>query len=94
MSKMKEYIRHAHAVQTAVEFNPDKTSQSPKHLRVGLNMSKADMAGLAKLLIAKGVFTLEEYETAIVNSAADEVEEHRKRLGEELGIDPSKLVLY
>lgn len=86
-----EYEKHAHAVQTAIAFNPDKKSQEPKHLRVGIDMSKADMEGLASLLIAKGVFTLDEYVDAVTKSAASEAERQRIACAKALGVDPDKL---
>ena len=89
-----DYKKHAHAVQTAIEFNPNKRPCEPKHLRVGIDMSKADMAGLAELLIAKGVFTLEEYIAAITKSARDEAMRHRDALAAEIGTDPDNINLY
>lgn len=91
---MTEYERHAHAVQTAIEFNSDKTSQEPKHLRVGVDMSKADMAGLVTLLIEKGVFNLDEYIAAVTKSAKDEAERHRVILARKLGMNPDDITLY
>lgn len=57
------YVAAAHGVQTAIahSINTGGKAHEPKHLRVGIDTSKADMLGLAELLIAKGVFTGEEY---------------------------------
>jgi hypothetical protein len=57
------YDQAAHGVQTAIAYVMENggTPTTPKHLRVGVDMSKADMMGLATLLISKGVFTPEEY---------------------------------
>ena len=49
--------------------DPDFSLVQPKHLRTGLDLSKSDMGGLARLLIAKGVFTEQEYNEAITNAA-------------------------
>lgn len=87
----EKYNNAAHAVQSAIAFNPNKKVLEPKHLRVGIDMSKADMAGLVTLLIEKGVFTIEEYTAAIENSAEDEAQTQREACARELGIDPSKL---
>jgi hypothetical protein len=57
------YATAAHGVQTAVahRINLGHKTAEPKHLRVGVNLSKADMFGLACLLIDKGIITQEEY---------------------------------
>lgn len=89
-----EYEKHAHAVQTAIGFNPDKKALEPKHLRVGIDMSKADMAGLVTLLIEKGVFTKDEYLAAITQSAEAEVEFQKQSLARNLGADPDHINLY
>lgn len=78
----RRYIAAVHGVQSGVaarmEYGDKYTS--PKHMRTGIDMSKADQAGLAKLLIAKGVITEVEYHEAM----ADGAEEERKRYEEYL----------
>lgn len=91
---MKDYDAHAHAVQTAIEFNPNKRALEPKHMRVGIDMSKSDMGGLATLLIAKGVFTQEEYTKALTDAAEREAESHKRELAREIGVDPDTINLY
>lgn len=80
MAIEKDRERHlaaAHGMQagvgTVMQYNPNETA--PKHLRVGINAAMSDQAGLVRLLIAKGVFTEEEY----VASIADEMERERDR---------------
>lgn len=91
---MDTYENYAKQVQTAIGFNPNKKALEPKHLRVGIDMGKADMKGLVELLIAKGIFTADEYVEAITNSAAHEAELHRTALAEEMGIDdPNTITL-
>lgn len=68
----ERYLRAAHRVQTALAFRADDPMMTPKHLRVGIDMSKSDMAGLATLLIGKGIFTREEYVSAIADAAEKE----------------------
>lgn len=70
------YMRAAHRVLTAIGFNPDQTQCEPKQLRVGVDMRAADARGLARLLIAKGLFTLDEYVTAVADAADLEAAEH------------------
>jgi hypothetical protein len=57
------YEQAAHGVQTAIAFDMENGGKAatPKHLRVGVDMSKADMLGLTMLLISKGIITQEEY---------------------------------
>lgn len=60
------YDEALHGVQTAIKYELEhKADQAGidiiKHLRVGIDARAADAQGLARLLIAKGVFTLEEY---------------------------------
>lgn len=57
------YEQAAHGVQTAIAYDIERggTAATPKHLRVGVDMSKSDMFGLAMLLIQKGIITQEEY---------------------------------
>lgn len=88
-----EYTRYGHMVQSAIAFNPDKKLLEPKHLRVGIDMSKADMKGLVTLLIEKGVFTKEEYLDAITQSAKEEVEFQKKTLAQSLGVDVNRIDL-
>ena len=68
------YEQAAHGVQTAIAFDMENGGKAatPKHLRVGVDMSKADMMGLAMLLISKGVFTLAEYTEHMRLAATEE----------------------
>lgn len=88
-----EYVKYAHGVQTALAYSQDAKCMEPKHLRVGVDMSKADMAGLATLLIEKGVFTKAEYLEAIVKSAHDEMMRQRDALASQMGMDPDQITL-
>lgn len=66
------YEEAMHGVQSAIRHRmaldgvPDSIANergltSRKHMRVGVEMSKSDAAGFARLLIDKGIFTLDEY---------------------------------
>jgi len=57
------YEQAAHGVQTAIAHGITKGDSAtvPKHMRTAIDMSKADMLGLATLLISKGLITQEEY---------------------------------
>jgi len=76
------YEQAAHGVQTAIKYDMTMKGMNTdsrgllnycKHLRVGIDMSKADMAGLATLLIRKGFFTEAEYVEAMRQSANEEL---------------------
>ena len=76
------YTDAAHRVQTAISVlmnrDPDYSAVQPKHMRVGIDMSKSDMCGLARLLIAKGVFTEPGYLDAITEAAENEALAYEK----------------
>jgi hypothetical protein len=85
------YVKAAHRLQTAIAFNPDKSDKEPKHLRVGIDLSKSDLAGLAQLLIDKGVFSEDEYLTAIADQAEIEADMHEQELSQKLGANVTTL---
>lgn len=84
---LDRYIKAGHAIQSgvAVEIEQGSSDTEPKHLRVGINLSKTDMAGLVKLLIAKGILTEEEYLEAITLEAEQEVTRYEERISQILG---------
>lgn len=83
----ERYTRAAHRVQTAIAFMPDQHNQTPKHMRVGIDLSKSDMGGLARLLISKGVFTETEYLEAIVEAAEQEAAAYENEVSVRYGIN-------
>lgn len=89
----EDYSQYAHQVQTAIGFNPNRKFLEPKHMRTGIDMTKADMKGLALLLIDKGIFTKEEYIAAITQSAKEEADFQRNDLAKEMGMSPDTINL-
>lgn len=78
-------IAAQHKIQSALAFDLEsrlrgKVNEIPeitryaKHLRVGINSAMAEHAGLAKLLIDKGVITEEEYREAMVQALEEEAD--------------------
>jgi hypothetical protein len=69
------YEAAALGVQTAIAFVMEvgDSHTEPKHTRVGVDMTKADIGGLAMLLIAKGLFTADEYAEALRLAANTEL---------------------
>ena len=58
------YEEASHGVQCAIGYEIETeygNAATPKHMRVGIDLSKAEQCGLARLLIDKGLFTIEEY---------------------------------
>ena len=85
------YEEAAHGVQSAIAHDMSKGGKAtePKHLRVGVDMSKADMLGLASLLIEKGVFTQEEYIEAMRLAANHELNMREKEAKAATGLSLS-----
>src|SRR3990167_3256929 len=83
----ERYQTAVHAMQAGVALwmGIDPAETTPKHLRVGVNSALLDSAALAKLLLAKGVFTDEEYALALVEMVEAEVEHYRSRLEKSYG---------
>ena len=80
----RRYIAAAHRMQSGVAGweNVDPKETSPKHLRVGVNCSMSDIGALAKLLIAKGVITEDEYMEAVIAGLVAEGDSYEKMLSE------------
>lgn len=87
----ERYMRAAHRVQTAIAVPPEAPDMTQKHMRVGIDMPKSDMGGLVRLLIAKGVFTEEEYLTAISDAAEHEAASREDELSSRFGRNVSTL---
>lgn len=81
----QRYTLAAHRVQTALAAMPAHENMTPKHMRTGIDMSKADLAGLATLLIEKKLFTLEEYIGALAVSAEAEADRYEDELSSLFG---------
>lgn len=92
MTDKERYEAAAHAVQSGIAMlmNRDAKFTTPKHLRVGIDTTKADHGGLAALLIEKGIFTSEEYTKAMADAMEREKTEWEIRLSEMFG---AKIVL-
>lgn len=78
------YEEAAHGVQTATaaDMVMGGKAMEPKHMRVGIDLQKADMLGLIELLIAKGVFTKEEYMEYIRLAANEELAARQDEYGQ------------
>ena len=81
------YLAALHAMQTGVAIEQARGSRDgePKHLRVGVNTAMVDHAGLAQLLISKGLITEDEYTAAIADAMEAEVARYEQRIQEQVG---------
>ena len=82
-----EYARLGHAIQTGVmyELEYDQRSGTPKHLRTGVNMVLVQVGALVRVLVAKGLITLEEYEQELLAGLEAEKKAYEERLSEKYG---------
>lgn len=81
--------RAQHAMQTGVAtmMGINANDMTVKHLRVGINASMVEIAALAKLLIKKGIITLDEYDKALADEMEAEVERYRQEIKDCTGMD-------
>lgn len=97
--QQQRYAAAAHAMQTGVMWAIEKAlGEKPKlsdeelhirkHLRTGINSAMVDSSAIAKLLMAKGVFTELEYYTALADGMEAERDLYLKRLIEQGGFPP------
>lgn len=76
-----------HAIQTGVATDQSLGSScgSPKHLRVGVNAAMCGIAALARIMIEKGIITVEEYQAALQAELEKEVARYEANLSAKLG---------
>jgi hypothetical protein len=85
------YAAALHGIQSAVKFEVEHTVnrgtlEHVKHLRVGIDARAADAQGLATLLIAKGVFTAEEYAEHMRLAANEELARYTEHVRRVFGL--------
>lgn len=83
----ERYQAAAHAMQTGVAYRIeyDPRHATPKDLRVGVNSAHVSIGALAKLLIDKGVITLDEYTAANADQMETEAATYQAWLQDRLG---------
>lgn len=79
---MMKYLEAAHAMQSGVAMmmNYDTADTEPKHLRVGINSAMVSDAALVRLLIKKGLITMEEFQESLTEEMNREVERYEAQL--------------
>lgn len=89
------YEAAMHGVQSAIKFELEQSGWAVnhpalatviKHLRTGIDARAADAQGLASLLIAKGVFTLEEYTEVLRLAANEELSRYQQHCRDTYGL--------
>jgi hypothetical protein len=87
MAEKLSYTEALHGIQTGIALEIERGSDcaSPKHLRVGVNSALCEHAAIVRLLIAKGIFTEEEYSEAIIDEFNRELERIEKDVNERFG---------
>ena len=93
MDDAQRYKRASHAMQSGVEFSEDKSDQTPKHLRVGVNVALRDGASLAQLLIEKGIISRAEYLKAIADGMEAEADGYREKIARAAGCEKERIKL-
>ena len=85
----RRWVAAAHKVQAGIAALMNMPggfrSCEVKHLRVGIDTTKADIGSLARLLVSKGVFTEEEYLAAIADGMESEAADYEARVSEAFG---------
>lgn len=81
------YAAALHKVQSGIALDIPQLGEagagaSPKHLRVGMNSALSSIDAIAQLLIAKGIFTSDEYAVAVMESMEREADAAEKRVQE------------
>lgn len=87
--KNMTYEQALHAMQSGVAMEMNNTSKDtePKHLRVGINSAMINDAALIRLLIKKGLISMDEYLEEIRLETIREVERYEQRLTRYYGKD-------
>ena len=93
MSTMRDlqlsYETAVHGIQTAIAYDIERGRKAtePKHMRTGVDTCKAEMRGLAELLISKGVITVPEYCEFMRLAVNEEVAMREAEVKRNTGID-------
>lgn len=82
------YESALHGIQTGVAFEMERgvSATEPKHLRVGVNSALVNDAALVRLLVAKGLFTMEEYLEELRLEANRELDRYEDRILNEYNV--------
>lgn len=83
------YVAAGHAVQSAIGFSMGASKiTEPKHMRVGIDMTKSDVGAITRLLVAKGICTDLEIWEALAEGAEAEAEMQATTARQAMGLGP------
>jgi hypothetical protein len=84
---LDRYMASAHAMQSGVAslLTIQPQLAEDKHVRVGINSAQVSAAALARVLIAKGIMTADDYHAALAAEMEAEVERLEQTLSEHFG---------
>ena len=84
MTDIERYRAACHAVQSGVmsELGYDPSSGTPKHLRTGVNIAMTDLGSITRLLVSKGLLTIEEIDKALADGMEAEKQRYEKTLSD------------
>jgi hypothetical protein len=90
------YMAAMHGIQSgvAMAIGRDPRMVEPKHLRVGLNSAMVNDAALVRLLVKKGVFTMDEYLEEVRLEACREVDRLEDTYNAEIGAGDASRVRF
>jgi hypothetical protein len=86
-SDRQRYLDACHGMQTGVKWEMENDllrgvephATTPKHLRVGVNSALVSHGALVKLLVEKGILTMDEYVTSQADAMEAEVALYEER---------------
>jgi hypothetical protein len=81
----QRYLAAAHGMQTGVALRPNDKDQTPKHLRVGVNVVMSDLGAVCQLLVEKGVFTEVELHEKLAEFMEAERDSQQSSVGDRYG---------
>lgn len=82
------YEEAGHGIQSAIAFamGQDKNFTAPKHLRVGIDLTKSNIMGLVSLLVDKGIITHDEYHETLRLAANSELARYEDYVDKTYGV--------
>jgi hypothetical protein len=91
MTDEERYITALHAMQSGVAWEMNmpvpQAATEPKHLRVGINNTLVQHTAVIKLLMEKGIITLDEYWKTLADEMEAEVQRYQDRANATYGRD-------
>lgn len=82
------YLAALHGLQSGVAWEMGtgtSAATEPKHLRVGVNSALIQQSAIVKLLVAAGIFTMEEWWKTLADEMEAEVKRYQDRANEAYG---------